>query len=238
MSRAAKKPVVKKEYVCFSITGEFVTNMSRSWLYEEKRPYTTVLNFLLACMAGTSLSEKELTKLANDVLMGKKKFVGDTRDDTYRMVDDDTDVLTRYGLYFENIPEPKIVVEEDDEEPADPMRNIRAYGNLVKNEITKDDYGWLNPDGKFYPVGWGSHDSWARDYITKHFRDIDVFEPHFHCGDFLTKKGWLLLHNPWMGGVELSAEEMRDATKKQKEFLYDYFTEREMDEEAAAVWRE
>jgi len=191
-------------------------------------------------MAGTDLSEKELTKLANDVLTGKKKFVGNTRDDTYRMVDDDTDVMARYSLYFENIPEPEIVPEEEEEEPGvyNGIENIRKYQKRIQNHITKDDYGWLAPDGKFYPVGWGRHDSWARDYISEHFKEVDVFGPCFYCGDFLVQKGWILLHNPSMGIVELSAEQINGASKKQKEFLYDYFTEREMFEEAAAIWKE
>ena len=236
MSRTARKPA-KKEFVCFSITGEFVTNMARSWLYEENRPYTTVLKFLLSCMTGTDLEEKELIKLANDVLTGKKQFIGNTRDDSYCMVDDDTDVLTRYSLYFENLPEP-VPEPVEERETNTSLEKIRAYDKILKKEITKDDYGWLSPDGKFYPVGWGSHDSWARDYITKHFKGVDVFRPCFYCGDFLEKKGWLLLHNTYMGAVELSADELRDASKKQKEFLYDYFTEREMDREAVAVWRQ
>ena len=232
---------VKKETLCFSITGEFVTNIARSWLYEERRPYTVVLNFLLNCMVGTKLKKATLIKYANDVLTGKKKFIGNTKDDSYCMVDDDTDVLTRYSLYFENIPKPEPVIEEDEDDEDgvyNGVKNIREYEKRMQKHITKDDYGWLSPEGKFTPVGWGSHDSWAREYINENYPNIDTFKPHFYCGDYLEKNGWILLHNPHMGAVEIPDSQLQKATKKQKEFLYDYFQEREMFDEARAVWSE
>ena len=238
--------IVKKEYVCFSITGEFVTKTARSWLYEEKRPYTTVLNFLLSCMAGTSCKQKTLVKYANDVLTGKKKFIGNTRDDTYCLVNDNTDVLTVYSLYFKNEPKPKVKIEDDEEFEDDENENptskmvsdIKALDKRIKKIITKNDYGWLSPEGKFTPVEWGSHDAWAREYIEKHFKNVDVWKPFFYAGDYLTKQGWLLLHNPHLGAVELSFDEINSASKKQKEFLYDYFTAREMTVEARQVWKD
>jgi hypothetical protein len=238
----AIKKTAKKERLCFSITGEFVTKTARSWLYEEYRPYTIVLNFLLNCMVGTKLKKATLIKYANDVLTGKRKFIGNTKDDSYCMVDDDTDVLSVYNLYFENIPEPKpepVVFEDEEEDEINPtIKKIRAYDKILKNEITKDDYGWLDPHGKFTPVGWGNHEAWAREYCGEHFKDVDSDDSFFYPGDFLEKNGWILLHNPCMGAVEIPDYKLERASKKQKEFLYDYFREREMFEEVAAVWKE
>ena len=229
----------KKEYLCFSVTGEFVTKTARSWLYEEKRPYSIVLKFLLSAMCGTRHKEKTLIKFANDVLTGKKKFIGTTKNDSFCLIKDDLDILSAYPLYFENAPEIKNIIkqEKNNETYNTKMVKIRKYQSFLNNNITKNDYGWLSPEGKFYPVGWGDHESWARDYIEKHFK-LDVDAPFFYSGNFLVKNRWLLLHNPCMGAIELSKDEIINASKKQKEYLYDYFMEREMFEEAQGIWKE
>ena len=46
----------KTQFVYFNVSGDFVTETARSWLYEERRPYDKVIDFLLASMAGTDLS--------------------------------------------------------------------------------------------------------------------------------------------------------------------------------------
>jgi len=243
MSRA-----VKKEKLCFSITGEFVTKTARSWLYEENRLYTDVLKFLLACMVGTKIKKEKLKKYANDVLSGKKKFIGNTKDDSYCMVDDDTDVLTVYSLYFENLKIKEPVIEDvDDSRREDFEDKIEScfdeindnLKSLNRRRVNKhDDYGWLSPQGKFTPVEWGSHESWAREYCGKHFKDVDSDRPFFYPGDFLEKNGWILLHNPHLGAVEIPDWQLKKATKRQKEFLYDYFQERKMFSEVRAVWKD
>jgi len=233
---------VKKETLCFSITGEFVTKTARSWLYEENRPYKDVLKFLLACMVGTKLKKATLKKYANDVLAGKKKFIGNTKDNSYCMVNDDTDVLTVYSLYFENLPKQEPVIKDiDDSRREDFEEKIKSTfdENLksLNRRVNKyNDYGWLSPEGKFTPVEWGSHEAWAREYCSKHFKDIDSDRPFFYPGDFLEKKGWILLHNPHLGAVEIPDWQLKKATKRQKEFLYDYFQERKMFSEARAIW--
>jgi hypothetical protein len=185
-------------------------------------------------MCGTRLKRNTLIKYANEVLAGKKKFIGTTKNDSFRMVNDNTDVISKYSLFFENTPEIKEV-----EKPVNSaIKKIRAYKKQLNRSITKNDYGWLNPEGKFYPVGWGDHDIWARNYIEKHFKGVDTDDPFFYCGDFLVKNKWLLLHNPCMGVIYLQDEKIKSASKKQKEFLYDYFIAREMFKEAKSIWME
>jgi hypothetical protein len=235
------------ESLCFSITGEFVTETARSWLYEEKRPYEKVIEFLLSCMFGTNFDNSTLKKLAHDVLMGKKKFVGTTKDDSFGMVDDDEDIIKKYPFAFENKPEPKITLEKEIRDDNPVMQNIRAYGKRIREKklktvkvISTDDYGFLRPDGKFFEVEWGSHDSWARSYLEKHYPNVSTFpyDEGYYPGDFLVKKGWLLLHNPCRGCVRLFDLDISSATQKQKEFLYDYFMERDEVDDARAIWAE
>jgi hypothetical protein len=232
----------KIKTVSFNITGEFVTKTARDWLYAENRPYEKVIDFLLSAMAGTDLDNKTLIKYANDILEGKKKMTGDTRDNSYHMTDDDTDIIKAFPLYFKNKSLEKYIVEKKDDEDycSDIIQNLQAYRRRIENRcieknITTGDYGWLSPDGKFFEVGWGKHESWAIEYVEKYYPNKNIN----YAGDFLIEHGWLPLHSP--GGtnyVHILSDDIQSATKRQKEFLYDYFLERGRNSEANMIWQE
>lgn len=82
--------------VSFSVTGEFVTRTAREWLWLEGKPWSVVEDFLLSCMCGTDKSREELVELATKVLIGRAKFIGNTGDGSYAMVDDDRDLAGKY----------------------------------------------------------------------------------------------------------------------------------------------
>lgn len=105
-----------------------------------------------------------------------------------------------------------------------------------KKEHTTGDYGWLEPNGTFHEVEWGEHQDWANRYVEEHFPDQceDIVE----SGDWLTDRGWVLIHNPSQGIAFATGSLVRDMTKAQKEFLYDYYTERDCKREANKVWKE
>lgn len=54
----------------------------------------------------------------------------------------------------------------------------------------------------------------------------------------LQKKTWVLLHNPQQGIAIPTRDITREYTKAQKEFLYDYYMERDCKKEANAIWKE
>ena len=58
------------------------------------------------------------------------------------------------------------------------------------------------------------------------------------AGDYLIRRGWVLLHNPSQGIAIPTRDFSREYTKAQKEFLYDYYMERNCKKEANAIWQE
>ena len=88
------------------------------------------------------------------------------------------------------------------------------------------DYGWLAPDGTFYPVEFASHQSWA----WKKLMELGAIEKYDlnagNAGDKLVEMGWALLHNPGMGTAFVTSSDAKPLTKKQKDFLFDYYTKR------------
>lgn len=113
---------------------------------------------------------------------------------------------------------------------------------------TTEDYGWLEPDGTFHGVEWGAHQEWAQNYMSEKFPeeamngDIDLQTKCnvglIGAGDWLVERGWVLLHNPSRGIAFPTKNPVKEYTKAQKEFLYDYYMERDCKKEANAIWQE
>jgi hypothetical protein len=240
---------LETQSLTFDVDGEWCTQTAREWLYADKRPYDKVLDFLLACMDGTDTPKETLIEYADDILQGKRKLTGNTRDGSYGLTDDDVNIMRTYREYFYNKPAERRVVEmggdvlDEVYSPAGvTLSDLEALSKRLNSGAAKLskgferwDYGWLRPDGKFFPSGWGEHERFAADYIEKNFRNADLV---IYAGDFLIEKGWLLLHSPSNSGVRAWALNFSRSTKRQKEFLYDYFLERGGQDEANLVWEE
>lgn len=77
--------MVEEKIVSFNVQGEFMTQMAKEWFYCENRGYDKVMELLFSCMEGTEQSEKEIRRLAEDILLGRAALVGNTRDNSYHM---------------------------------------------------------------------------------------------------------------------------------------------------------
>jgi hypothetical protein len=112
------------------------------------------------------------------------------------------------------------------------------------------DYGWLEPDGTYHEVEWGNHSSWAAEYCEEHYpytdpkfrpmywREVNGEKQHFVNGDFLMYVlHWVLIDSPFQGHGTPKYDAAFGLTKKQKEFLYDYFIERKRNNEASALYQ-
>ena len=245
----------------FSVTGYFVTRTARAWFWDEHKPWPVVEELLLSCMKGTDQTEEELKALAREVVFGRAKFIGNTRDEDYRLVDDDQDLVVRnVERLTRKLTETKNVLDEIQEKYLDLVYRLEdeGYGRLVNpqpesaastlvtsflkqvkiEEEHDDNYGWLEPDGTFHPVDWGHHDGWAADVIeARGWMDEYArsdFGGIYGRGDFLTEaKGWVLIHNPGLGVAQVTKSDTRPLTKSQREFLFDYYTDRGLDKSAA-----
>lgn len=113
----------------------------------------------------------------------------------------------------------KILEEFEKNGPPNPNQD-----NLSK-EPKIQPIGWLTPTGKFIECKWGHHRATARRMIKKmNFREeYDNSQHSSHPEDFLCCiKGWVLIHNPAADG-SCVVTHTKELTKKQKEFLYQYF---------------
>lgn len=136
-----------------------------------------------------------------------------------------------------------IELEEDLTEPEPIVSGV--LNNYMKRmldteEQTTEDYGWLEPDGKFHAVEWGEHQIWADKYLKEHLSEDEYLQLDVLAGegDELVKRGWVLLHNPAQGVAFTTKDPTKPYTKAQKEFLYDYYIERNCEKEANDIWKE
>lgn len=94
----------------------------------------------------------------------------------------------------------------------------------------KGEYGWLSPTGTFTPGEWGSHESEAEKIIKakgfyEDYEDWLMLEDTLtgEARDYLSQiRGYVLIHNPGADGGYIVTNS-KPLTKKQREFLYDYF---------------
>lgn len=104
---------------------------------------------------------------------------------------------------------------------------------VEESKTSTSDYGWLEPSGTFHEVDFAEHETWAYETICergwKDEYNVSEFGGLYSCGDFLVgRKGFVLLHNPGMGIARVDRSEIRPLTKAQREFLFDYYIERNL----------
>lgn len=112
------------------------------------------------------------------------------------------------------------------------------------------DYGWLEPNGTYHEVEWGDHATWAHEYCEKHYpyeeyanmynkADANGQTHYYVNGDFLVYVlGWVLLDAPSLGLATPRYDIRKGLTKAQKEFLYDYYIERNRHDEANELYQD
>jgi hypothetical protein len=167
-------------------------------------------------MHDSGLENDTVIGLAHDLLLGKKKLIGNTRNNSYCLVVDTTDILKAYPYFWKTM-----------------HREIpQKFREALPSEIP--NYGWLKPNGDYFGVSWGKHEVWAFEYIREHFKNNMLAGISESSGDFLMKKGWVLLHSPAQTVPVIT--HTKALTKRQKEFLSGYFMQKGMPGQVRAIW--
>lgn len=255
----------KEGTLTFDVQGEFITQLAREWLCGGEKSFDEIIEILMQCMMNDDIPKAQTRRYAEDILIGRAALKGSTRAGTYHLevYEPGEEEPLPESMNFWKTAEKKIQAEKELKEtterlntvmnflPEEMKRQIRremgeeteedrqfekldSYVKRTKDEKkhTTADYGWLSPHGKFYGVEWGDHEDWANNFLEeKGLENNDG-------GNTLIKGGWVLLHNPAHGIAFPTRSAARSYTKAQKEFLYDYYMERDCKKEANEVWEE
>lgn len=202
---------------------------------------------------------KEIKSTVED-LQSKLLFIHDYLDDNFSYT-----LRQMKKEYKEEYETPLFSHTSYDDEEDEPTSSFGSalLDSFMKRQHTdtEDDYGWLEPSGKFHPVEFAEHESWAENHIRTNMSTEEWMAAYVHkpviqqdafgnptdntmykllhtYGDYLVKKGWVLLHNPAQGIAKVTSNPTKPLTKAQKEFLYDYYIERNCSDEANKIWAE
>lgn len=126
----------------------------------------------------------------------------------------------------------------------------KIVGNKVVEVVDDDiveketEYGWLEPSGKFHPVEFAKHQTWAAEYLLGLVRD-GIIPPEEvklgnrkSCGDLLTERGWVLIHNPSQYNIKITRNSSKRLTKAQVDYLYDFLRKHGKEKEANELYNE
>lgn len=122
--------------------------------------------------------------------------------------------------------------------PEAPEDMLQSVTDRMKSQVDEPDYGWLFPDGTFHPVDWGEHQGWAYQWLLEHDPEHARDLPLHQAGDTLsTRHKAVLLHSPYQGMATVTSAGVGELTKKQKEFLFDYYVKRGKSDVASKLYQ-
>lgn len=131
----------------------------------------------------------------------------------------DLEKYNKHKSDFEKGILPEGYVKGSNPEPEKPEKEFQYTGK----------FGWLSPTGDFIVSEWGRHEADAEKIIKakgfiEEYEEWLMSQPIGEAREYLSEvKGYTLIHNPSMDGGYIVTN-IKPLTKKQKEFLYDYFT--------------
>lgn len=201
--------------LAFNVQGEFITQIARDWFYLERKPFEKVKKLLLSCMCGTNIQKEILNQYVEDILKFKRKFIGETKNNTFCLVEDagENELVKNY-------------------------ESIKKYGKIP---FERCNYGFINPKGEYIPVSWCNHSEWASNYLKEELDKKQWFlllgKYNYSTTDILVKHfNWILIDNPQQGeGIVQTGEKI---TKAQKETLFDYYIFFNREKEAKKIYEE
>ena len=122
--------------------------------------------------------------------------------------------------YMEETGE-KLFANMEEERESTESTLLDSFIKRMKSE-SDDDYGWLEPNGTFHTVEFGMHENWAANHVAEFYGDEheekqQEARKYISYGDFLTDRGWVLLHNPSQGIAIPTTSPGKRYTKAQKE---------------------
>lgn len=254
--------------VSFSIDGKWLTDFIRGRYLNEGMSFSWVVETISESFKGNGLSEQRILGIAQDIILGRSFFKGNTFDGSFVYCDGSdepasSDFFEKYSKLQEELRQERqarkdaveawrelALVHTGEMRPRDceckcnidflkPTPTQEFIDRMTQPEEQVAPYGFISPDGEFHPVKWAEHERFAGDYIREH----DGWEATLeNIGD--TGTDYLVLRKGWLllhnprQGKPFLTCGDKPMTKAQREALFDYYTKYGMKEEANALYKE
>ena len=252
----------------FSVDGKWLTNLIRERYFHENMSYDLAVEMIGDLLKGNDLSDQRIEQIAQDIILGRSYFNGNTRDGSFTYCDGSDEPISaeffrKYSSVLADLKQEK----EDRKKAIDAWQELALVINgemkrddcvcqcnidllkptpaqeFIERMIAPDDevapYGFITPAGDFIPVKYAEHERFAGDYLRAHEGWEAVLEHGMHTGtDYLVYIKGWLLLHNPRQGKPFLTQGDIRMTKSQREALFDYYTKYGMKEAANALYQE
>lgn len=163
----------------FQVDGEFITNLSRQWFWDEDKDYEIVEELLLNCLITDDLSLEERKSIAQSIIEGKKKLVGVNE---FSLEDDNTKIRPIYDK-IRQLKRKAMIKEIEEDIEINPINYVDIYATIYNYEMFTD-YMEQYHDG---------FDHYTYDDVIEYFGKYEKSDLYIPEYENATKAGlWLL----------------------------------------------
>lgn len=182
--------VIRK--VGWKVDGQFITDLARSWYWNDGKGYQKAEELLLGCLICEQLSKEKLKKIAKDIIFGKSKLVGintfSLEDDNYKP--DIEAIISQRDKILENYQECQKDIENNyvsSEEAADMVKAVEEKYQPIVDAINKASQK-LDPIYQMRVAIYGSNmiDQITFNKIFTHADNDEVLKQRFNdfCSEY------------------------------------------------------
>ncbi len=219
-------------------------------------------------LKGNGLPEERIERIAQDIILERSYFQGNTRDGSFVYCDCSDEPLK--SNFFKKYSKLRDDIKREEQARMDAVEAWQELALVIKGEMSRSDcechcnvdllrptpteefidrmitpeeevapYGFISLDGEFRPVEWGDHERYAGDYIRAHDGWEAVLKNDTDTGtDYLVLVKGWLLLHNPQQGKPILTSGDKPMTKAQRETLFDYYTKYGMKKEANALYEE
>ena len=140
------------ETISFKVDGGFITDIARTWFWDENKPYEVCEELLFNCLGGTESTRDELKWIAQQIIEGRKKLVGINE---FELVDDNENtrpLSVKINNQFRKIGIEKIRTDMHDHmiayiDPYSTVKSIKAAKEYNVNTFEQcQTWFWYEDD--------------------------------------------------------------------------------------------
>lgn len=254
--------------VSFAIDGEWLTDFLRQRFLYEGIGFEWVVETVGELLKSNGLTEQRIEQIAQDIILGRSYFKGNTRDGSFVYCDCSDEPLK--SDFFRKYTRLQNDLKKEEQARKDAVEAWQELALVITGELERDDcgcqcnidllkptpmeefidrmiapeeetapYGFISPDGEFHPVEWAKHEKFAVDYLEERGGWAAVIEAGCHTAtDTLVIGKGWLLMHNPQHGKPFLTSGDRPMTKAQREALFDYYTKYGMKKEASALYQE
>lgn len=151
------------EQLSFKIEGEFITNLVRSWFWNERRPYEVCEELLLNCLCTDQLSLDERKELCVKIIEGRLRLVGVNE---FELIDDNENVRPLYQM-INKLTEEKVLRDIEDDIQLNAINYIDTYSTVKSYRLAVETLH-LHTLVEVYNY-FGTKSKWYDSYITEEY---------------------------------------------------------------------